>query len=223
MKFNKSIDSTIDIFLILYVSNLIYSRINFIMNIKSDEYKNILLVSTWSQIYNVSLVFTLLSIFLIKILKKDDGNYSFHKLVLLLLLYLLQKFDIGNAEDYINNLFIKRNFSNRYPEFKLLLDIYILSKKTKNSNEKINVLCGKNKGSLCGKSAYETSDGIYCAKHHKANKTKTSAQSNCQDDAKILEISKKMTVAKLREYMRKHSLRVGGNKRELIVRYINNM
>ena len=148
MKFNKSIDSTIDIFLILYVSNLIYSRINFIMNIKSDEYKNILLVSTWSQIYNVSLVFTLLSIFLIKILKKDDGNYSFHKLVLLLLLYLLQKFDIGNAEDYINNLFIKRNFSNRYPEFKLLLDIYILSKKTKNSNEKINVLCGKNKGSF---------------------------------------------------------------------------
>tara|TARA_B100001027_G_C16202805_1_gene301371 strand:+ start:36 stop:557 length:522 start_codon:yes stop_codon:yes gene_type:complete len=115
------------------------------MNINSDEYKNILLVSTWSQIYNVSLVFTLLSIFLIKILKKDDGNYSFHKLVLLLLLYLLQKFDIGNAEDYVNNLFIKRNFSNRYPEFKLLLDIYILS--TKNSNE-INVLCGKNKGSF---------------------------------------------------------------------------
>ena len=136
MKFNKSIDSTIDIFLILYVSNLIYSRINFIMNIKSDEYKNILLVSTWSQIYNVSLVFTLLSIFLIKILKKDDGNYSFHKLVLLLLLYLLQKFDIGNAEDYINNLFIKRNFSNRYPEFKLLLDIYILSKKNKKQQRK---------------------------------------------------------------------------------------
>lgn len=148
MKFNKSIDSTIDIFLILYVSNLIYSRINFIMNIKSDEYKNILLVSTWSQIYNVSLVFTLLSIFLIKILKKDDGNYSFHKIVLILLLYLMRKFDIGNAEDYVNNLFIKRNFSNRIPEFKLLLDIYMLSYQSKNRNETINVLCGKNKGSF---------------------------------------------------------------------------
>lgn len=145
MKFNKSIDSTIDIFLILYVSNLIYSRINFIMNLNSDEYKNILLVSTWSQIYNVSLVFTLLSIFLIKILKKDDGNYSFHKLVLILLLFLLQKFDIGNAEDYVNNLFIKRNFSNRYPEFKLLLDIYMLGNK---NSEEIQILCEREKSSF---------------------------------------------------------------------------
>ena len=80
----------------------------------------------------------------------------------------------------------------------------------------------KKKLSTCTNSAYINSNGTYCHKHHKLIVNQNKIKSIQWTD-QMIEISKKMTVKQLKDYMRNNNLRIGGTKIELIHRYIENM
>ena len=84
---------------------------------------------------------------------------------------------------------------------------------------------GKNKNSVCSKSAYKTNNGIYCNYHHQLvsnDKGKNCYDFKMDDEFKkfYTEISKKHTVVSLKKLLQKNKLRVTGTKPLLINRAI---
>ena len=77
------------------------------------------------------------------------------------------------------------------------------------------------KNKSCKHPAYINSNGTFCYKHHKIIHNRNKIKSIQWTD-KMLEISKKMTVKQLQEYMRLNNLRIGGTKVELLQRYVAN-
>lgn len=81
---------------------------------------------------------------------------------------------------------------------------------------------GNNKGTCCGKSAYETDAGILCNRHHKMIQGRK-MQMVTHVTSEMNELSKKYTVKQLRELLRSMNLRVGGRKNVLIARYLEGL
>ena len=95
-------------------------------------------------------------------------------------------------------------------------DIYTMKGKT------CTILCksGKNRGTVCGKTAYEDCEGIICNYHRKYLnrniKTNTIVNTNNQSESLY-----KHTVVELRNMLRQYNLKVSGRKTEIICRLNN--
>ncbi len=85
------------------------------------------------------------------------------------------------------------------------------------------IMCGKNKGKICGKPGYHTKNGDICEMHDKLNKKKSSTAKTLQHPNKDIDnIWKKYTIPSLKNILRENKLMVGGNKTKLIQRIIDN-
>ena len=85
---------------------------------------------------------------------------------------------------------------------------------------------GKLKNKQCNKSAYILNGNIYCSCHHvqfnkKQEKIFNSDTINCSWGEKEEKIFKKYNVIKLKAILKENNLKVGGNKKELVLRIIN--
>ena len=118
---------------IIYLSYLIFLRLKLIYDSKSIEYRNILLCSLESQLYNISLLFLIFAVILMNILSKDGKQYNYYKIVIAVLLFIIRFYDLGNSESYISKLSIKRIYGEQYVHndyFKFLLDYSLLTDST---------------------------------------------------------------------------------------------
>lgn len=86
---------------------------------------------------------------------------------------------------------------------------------------------GKYKNKRCNKSAYILDGNIYCSCHHaqfnkKQEKILNSHVINSSWGEKEENISKKYNLVKLKAILKENNLKLGGNKKELILRITNN-
>jgi len=78
---------------------------------------------------------------------------------------------------------------------------------------------GKNKGKLCGHVAFESHHGCLCNKH--SNILIRKADKNNHTGHTIENILNKYIIPQLKDLLKKHHLKVGGIKKELIQRIID--
>jgi hypothetical protein len=82
----------------------------------------------------------------------------------------------------------------------------------------------KRDNSICGKDAYKTETGTFCNTHHSMMNKKTMKKSEDISEWTELhnELNKKYNIPALKDILRSNKKRVGGTKRDLINRIINN-
>lgn len=82
----------------------------------------------------------------------------------------------------------------------------------------------KRNNSICGKDAYKTETGIFCNTHHNLMNKKITKKSEDTSEWTDLhtELNKKYNIPALKDILRANKKRLGGTKRDLINRIINN-
>ena len=149
---------------IIYLSYLIFLRLKLIYDSKSIEYRNILLCSLESQLYNISLLFLIFAVILMNILSKDGKQYNYYKIVIAVLLFIIRFYDLGNSESYISKLSIKRIYGQQYVNndyFKFLLDYALLTDSTSKNRWQFES-CRISTKSSDGKNFMERKDNQCC-------------------------------------------------------------